>query len=120
MPISNRSVFAAVLAACFGLAVSATLANVEVWTDKERVILKGDLKGMGVLPPGSKGKDRPTGAKRPQAKPRVANRAPGRCGSARARNSSCQVRQPPSRSMAIRSRSKPASISIAPHGAVTI
>ncbi|MDD9917335.1 MAG: right-handed parallel beta-helix repeat-containing protein, partial [Rhodospirillaceae bacterium] len=76
MPISNRSVFAAVLAACFGLAVSATLADVEVWTDKERVILKGDLKGMRVLPPGSKGKARPTGAKRPKAKPRVANRAP--------------------------------------------
>ena len=76
MPISNRSLFAAVLAACFGLTVFATLADVEVWTDKERVSLKGDLKGMRVLPPGSTGKGRPTGAKRPKAKPRVASRAP--------------------------------------------
>jgi hypothetical protein len=48
------------------------LADVEVWTDREKVILKGDLKGLKVLPSGT-AKKQPRQVKR---KPSKAKRKP--------------------------------------------
>ena len=51
MPKRIRLIYAGVLVAGFSLiAASLTRADVRVWTDKESKILRGDLKGLKILP----------------------------------------------------------------------
>lgn len=72
--------FLAALVASAFAATATPRADVRVWTDKEQVILKGDLKGLEILPPGagsSEGKTQagPTGSPPPG---RVLRVGPGR------------------------------------------
>ena len=76
MPLRNRLLI--VLAAFFGFATSAALADVKVWTDKESVILRGDLKGLEILPKGSAVKQGLGGASKVKIPPRLKNKGKAR------------------------------------------
>jgi len=56
LPKRIQLLYAGALIASFSLlAAPLTSADVRVWTDKESVILKGDLKGLEILPSGAPG-----------------------------------------------------------------